>query len=131
MSDDCNKSAEGNGDSRSLKRVVVPPEVEAIAVQIRADEQRMLEWEREQGLPPTELDQATQEWWVMERAWMRWAKQQPVARLVSLMRHVAQFWNKQTEPNALLMEAADRLERKKSRRHNAEVSRPAPKTETL
>jgi hypothetical protein len=91
----------------------IPAEVLALTKVIEAEDRKVEEWSREQGLPPSELDSETQKWWVLERAWHRWARQQTNERLADRVMEIAALFKIQTEPLALLCEVAVRLRKKR------------------
>jgi len=101
-----------------------PPEVLEIVREIEAQEKWMAEMTAEAGLEPTALDDETQTWWNLERAWMRWGGRQTNEKLAEIIRAIAGWYLPQTENWALLIEAAERLtkERPKRKSQNAERS---------
>ncbi len=111
----------------SLHSVVVPPELETIIRGVEADEARMVELGKKLGIEMAVSDDPEmQKLWVMQRAWGKWAMQQPGEKLAGLVGAMAEMFYPRTENWALLREASHRLKktkpRQEARRHNVRVS---------
>lgn len=118
------KTASAPADS--LHSVVVPPELEAIIREVEADENRMLELGKKLGIEMAVSDDPEmQKLWVMQRAWGKWAMQQPGQKLAGLVGAMAEMFYPRTENWALLREASHRLQktkpRQEARRHNGQA----------
>lgn len=115
------KTASAPADS--FHSVVVPPELEAIIREVEADENRMVELGKKLGIEMAVSDDPEmQKLWVMQRAWGKWAMQQPGEKLSGLVGAMAEMFYPRTENWALLREASHRLQktkpRQEARRHN-------------
>jgi hypothetical protein len=109
--------------------VVVPPELEAIIREVEADENRMVEIGKKLGIEmAVSEDPEMQKLWVMQRAWGKWAMQQPGEKLSGLVGAMAEMFYPRTENWALLREAAHRLEKTKPRKDKVRHNDPSSAT---